>query len=43
MRNRFDCATGIEMGEKIGDVDDPERWIRESLGYLKRILPELAP
>ncbi|MBN1583467.1 MAG: sugar phosphate isomerase/epimerase [Anaerolineae bacterium] len=36
------CAAGIEMGEKIGDVDDPERWIRQSLGYLKRTLPELT-
>jgi sugar phosphate isomerase/epimerase len=36
------CSAGIEMGEKIGDVDDPEAWIRESLAYLRKILPELT-
>lgn len=36
------CAAGIEMGEKIGGVDDPERWIRQSLEYLRTILPELT-
>ena len=36
------CAAGIEMGEKIGGVDDPERWIKQSLEYLKKILPELT-
>jgi sugar phosphate isomerase/epimerase len=35
------CAAGIEMGEKIGDVDDPERWIKQSLEYLNKTLPEL--
>ncbi len=35
------CAAGIEMGEKIGGVDDPDRWIRESLVYIKKTLPEL--
>ncbi len=35
------CAAGIEMGEKIGGVDDPERWIKESLVYIHRTLPEL--
>jgi hypothetical protein len=36
------CAAGIEMGEKIGDVEDPEYWIQQSLEYLKRTLPELT-
>jgi len=35
------CAAGIEMGEKIGGVDDPDRWIQESLVYIQNILPEL--
>jgi len=35
------CAAGIEMGEKIGGVDDPDHWIRESLLYIKKTLPEL--
>lgn len=35
------CAAGIEMGDKIGGVDDPEHWIRESLAYIHKILPEL--
>jgi sugar phosphate isomerase/epimerase len=37
------CVAGIEMGEPGGEVDDPDRWIAESLDYLKRILPELTP
>jgi sugar phosphate isomerase/epimerase len=36
------CAAGVEMGEKIGDVDDPERWIKESLEFLKTTLPEVT-
>lgn len=36
------CAAGIEMGEKVGDVDDPERWVRESLDYIRRTLPALT-
>jgi sugar phosphate isomerase/epimerase len=35
------CVAGIEMGEPGGEVDDPERWVKESLDYLARILPEL--
>ena len=35
------CAAGIEMGEKIGGVDDPERWIKQSLEYINKTLPEL--
>jgi hypothetical protein len=29
------------MGEKIGGVDDPDRWIKQSLEYLHKTLPEL--
>ncbi len=35
------CVAGIEMGEPGGTVDDPARWVKESLDYLARILPEL--
>ena len=35
------CAAGIEMGEKIGGVDDPEHWIKQSLEYINKTLPEL--
>jgi sugar phosphate isomerase/epimerase len=35
------CAAGIEMGEKVGGVDDPERWIKLSLEYINKTLPEL--
>jgi sugar phosphate isomerase/epimerase len=35
------AVAGIEMGEPGGHVDDPERWVRESLKTLGRILPEL--
>jgi sugar phosphate isomerase/epimerase len=35
------CAAGIEMGEKIGGVEDPDRWVKESLAYINKILPEL--
>jgi sugar phosphate isomerase/epimerase len=35
------CIAGIEMGEPHYPVDNPERWMRESLKYLARILPEL--
>ena len=36
------ATAGIEMGESEGDVDDPKRWIQESLDYLKTIMPELT-
>ena len=36
------CVAGIEMGEPGGEVDDPDRWVRESLDYLARVLPELT-
>jgi sugar phosphate isomerase/epimerase len=35
------CVAGIEMGEPGGYVDDADRWVRESLEYLKRSLPDL--
>lgn len=36
------CVAGIEMGEPGGQVDDPERWVNESLAYLARVLPEIT-
>lgn len=36
------CVAGIEMGERGGRVDDPDRWVQESLDYLAKILPELG-
>jgi sugar phosphate isomerase/epimerase len=38
-----ECVAGIEMGEPGGSVDNADRWVRESLAYLERILPELRP
>ncbi|HTF27569.1 MAG TPA: hypothetical protein VK625_01925, partial [Flavitalea sp.] len=37
------CIAGIEMGSEAsgGFVDDPDRWVKESLEYLDKILPEL--
>ena len=35
------CVAGIEMGEPGGSVDDPDRWVQESLDYLANILPAL--
>jgi hypothetical protein len=42
MRLGEPCVAGIEMGEPGGHVDDPDRWVAESLGYLARVLPELT-
>jgi sugar phosphate isomerase/epimerase len=36
------CAAGIEMGEKIGGVDEPKRWIIASLEFLRKTLPEVT-
>ncbi len=36
------CVAGIEMGEPGVVVDDPERWVTESLAYLGRVLPKLT-
>jgi len=36
------CVAGIEMGEPGGHVDDADRWVRESLAYLDRVLPEVT-
>lgn len=36
------CVAGIEMGEPGGFVDNPDRWVKESLVYLGRILPEIV-
>lgn len=35
------AVAGIEMAEPGMKVDDPERWVRESLIYLHKILPDL--
>ncbi|MCI0475853.1 MAG: sugar phosphate isomerase/epimerase [Anaerolineales bacterium] len=31
------CVAGIEMGARGGYVDDADRWVRESVEYLKRL------
>jgi len=36
------CVAGIELGSPTMAVDDPERWVRQSLQYVGQILPELA-
>jgi sugar phosphate isomerase/epimerase len=38
------CVAGIEMGSEAsgGFVEDPDSWVAQSLGYLKKILPELT-
>lgn len=38
-----EAVAGIEMGEPGGEVDDPDRWVQESLSYLRRTIPELEP
>jgi sugar phosphate isomerase/epimerase len=35
------CIAGIEMGEPHYPVDNPDRWVQESLKHLARVLPEL--
>lgn len=35
------CTAALEMGE-TGGVDDPDRWVRESLDFLSQHLPELV-
>jgi sugar phosphate isomerase/epimerase len=40
-RHEVTPVAGIEMGEPGTDVDDPEHWIRESLSYIRRVLPAL--
>ncbi|TFH28281.1 MAG: sugar phosphate isomerase/epimerase [Bacteroidia bacterium] len=38
------CVAGIEMGSEAsgGFVEDPDRWVQESLDYLARILPDIT-
>jgi sugar phosphate isomerase/epimerase len=36
------AVAGIEMGEPGGEVDDPDRWVQESLSYIKRVPLELT-
>ena len=40
---RYDepCVAGVELGAPGIAVDDPERWVRESLAYVQRIMPQL--
>jgi sugar phosphate isomerase/epimerase len=35
------CVAGIEMGARGGYVDDADRWVRASLEFIARTLPEL--
>ncbi len=35
-------VAGIEMGEPGGEVDDPARWVKESLEYLAKTMPEVT-
>lgn len=35
------CVAGLEMGEPRYPVDDPERWMKQALEYINKILPEL--
>ena len=35
------CVAGVELGSPNIKVDDPDRWVKESLSYVNRILPEL--
>jgi sugar phosphate isomerase/epimerase len=35
------CAAGVELGSMTLPVDNPDRWVKESLDYVRRILPEL--
>lgn len=37
-----EAVAGIEMGEPRREVDDPDRWMRESLAYLAKIAPALT-
>ena len=41
---RYDevAVAGIEMGEPGGTVDDPDRWVKKSLSYIRKALPELS-
>jgi sugar phosphate isomerase/epimerase len=37
------ATAGIEMGTSLGgEVDNAERWVREGLSYVRKILPELT-
>lgn len=47
-RNEFErrakaaCMAGIEMGEPHYPVDNPDRWMKETLKYLAKHLSELT-
>jgi sugar phosphate isomerase/epimerase len=41
-RLREPCVAGIELGDMARPVDDPERWVRDSLEFLNKHLPEVT-
>lgn len=36
------CVAGVELGDMTRPVDDPDRWVRESLEFLRKCLPEVT-
>jgi len=36
------CVAGIELGDMTRPVDDPERWVCESLDFISKHLPEVT-
>ncbi|MBD3240011.1 MAG: TIM barrel protein [Chitinivibrionales bacterium] len=36
------CVAGIELGAHGLHVDNPDRWVRESIDHVTKVLPELA-
>jgi sugar phosphate isomerase/epimerase len=36
------CVAGIELGDMTRPVDDPDRWVRESLDFVTKHLPEVT-
>jgi sugar phosphate isomerase/epimerase len=36
------CVAGVEMGEQTRPVDNPDRWVSESLAFLSKHLPEVT-
>ena len=42
IRYKEHCVAGIELGSPCIPVDNPDRWMRESLEYINKVLPELG-
>jgi hypothetical protein len=42
MRHGEEPVIDIEMGEPSRSVDDPDRWVSESLKHVKKVLPSLG-